>query len=501
MFYKFVSIPATNSEVFEKTFHGRNSMVDGIPNRIFSVGITWTYPTEIKGWLDWDYPNRERGLYRKVATYEKRFSDRLVFIVRNPFSLFFEYFRSNWADCRKHHNISTDGFSKQDFQRFVDLYLDRSESFHAPAYKKSLFSSLKTKDGKWLLDSNSIVLRYENLENDIKSFAKKVNISAPEKITINESNLWKEFYRSDQIEDLTKLWNDDLQRFNYSFDKSISVNKKVSNSNQKIAVCFSGHIRDLEENKNFWLDLINETNADVYASFWDEENLEMGDSLDNFKKLYNYKNIEIESFTSFKKSTLDLISPLITPPTSLMPYLQDSTKQMGTLSMWYKVWKANMLSKSLSIDYDVVIRARTDSHFVKKIQITDNGMLNIPIGMNKTHMWENSEGFNDIFAFGPSKIMDYYSLCYLFMMEHIGKNHYMVPPEHFLHTHMNKVSVPIRFIPNHIVISRKSKGREDEIYNGWVGADLKEQIIESDFMKLTPNNKFIWSKPISNIFE
>lgn len=500
MFYKFVTIPATNSEIFERNFHGRNSVVDSIPNRVFSVGISWTYPTEIKGWLDWDFPNRERGLYRKVAVYEKRFSDRLVTIVRNPFSLFFEYFRSNWAHCRKHHNISTDGFSKQDFHRFVDLYLDRSESFHVPAYKKSLFSALKTKDGKWLLDSNSIVLRYETLDKDMEYFSKKVNIPIQEKVVVNDSDLWKEFYRSDQIEELSKLWHDDLQRFNYSFDKTININNK-SFSNLKVAVCFSGHIRDLDTNSEFWKKLINETNADVYASFWDEENPEVGDTLDNFKKTYSYKNIEVESFSSFKKSTIDLLSPLITPPTSLKPYLQKSTKQLGTLSMWYKIWKANMLSKSLDIDYDIVIRARTDSHFPKNISIFDNQMLNVPIGMNKTHMWKDSEGFNDIFAFGPPKIMDYYSLCYLFMMEHIGKNHYMVPPEHFLHTHMNKVSIPVRFIPNHIVITRKSKGKEDEVYNGWVGDDLEELIVKSDFMELNPNNKFIWAKPISHIFE
>jgi hypothetical protein len=39
----------------------------------------------------------------------------------------------------------------------------------------------------------------------------------------------------------------------------------------KIALCFSGFIRDLDESKTFWTELIEKHKIDVYASFWDTE--------------------------------------------------------------------------------------------------------------------------------------------------------------------------------------------------------------------------------------
>jgi len=54
----------------------------------------------------------------------------------------------------------------------------------------------------------------------------------------------------------------------------------------KIALCFSGHIRALNETKNFWTELIKKYDIDVYASFWDIENEKLGDTLNNFLKIY-----------------------------------------------------------------------------------------------------------------------------------------------------------------------------------------------------------------------
>ena len=53
----------------------------------------------------------------------------------------------------------------------------------------------------------------------------------------------------------------------------------------KIALCFSGNIRDLNETKNFWSELIEKYKIDVYASFWDIENKELGDTLNDFLKI------------------------------------------------------------------------------------------------------------------------------------------------------------------------------------------------------------------------
>ena len=54
----------------------------------------------------------------------------------------------------------------------------------------------------------------------------------------------------------------------------------------KIALCFSGFIRDLEETKSFWKELIQKYDIDIYASFWDNENVELGDTLNNFLTIF-----------------------------------------------------------------------------------------------------------------------------------------------------------------------------------------------------------------------
>ena len=47
----------------------------------------------------------------------------------------------------------------------------------------------------------------------------------------------------------------------------------------KVALCFSGHMRDLNESKGFWIELIKKYDIDVYASFWDIENESLGDCI------------------------------------------------------------------------------------------------------------------------------------------------------------------------------------------------------------------------------
>ena len=501
MKYIFINIPATNGDVFEKNFHYQFSTINGVENGVFSVGHSWLHPTQIKGWRDWDFPEQEPGILRNVGTFVYHQTDTLVTIVRNPFSLLYEYFKSDWANCKQFQNINNPKTTIKDFRYFVDMYLDDNSQFHAPAFKKSLFSQLKNKNGEWVLNENSIIIRHENISKDLEKFSKKVGIPLNHQLFVNNSDDWKGFYTPKQIAKLTKLWKDDLNYFKYEspigiVEESIHTDKPKP----KVAICFSGHIRDLERTKDYWTDMIKKYDMDVYASFWDDENVELGDTLDNFIKIYNHKKIEVESYKAFEESTLSILRLMISPPITMMEYLQESTRKFGTLPMWYKIWKANMLTKTFDKEYDIVVRARTDSFFNDDVDIIKNDMLNIPIGRNKTSNWDDSDGFNDIFAFGNYKLMDYYSLTYLFMMDHINKGHYMVPPEHFLHVHMNRISVDVRFIPNHITITRTSKGKGDEVYNHFV-REPKEEILKSDFMKLIPNKNIKWSSSLKGRFK
>jgi hypothetical protein len=172
----FVKVPKTASTFFEKNFDTRIGSINGKDKRIRSVGHSWLYPTQIKGWRDWDYPNQQWGVFRDVDTFSIKPTDRIVTIVRNPFELLFSYFNYDWAWCRSSHQLSTESYTKLDFQKFVDIYLNNNIPFHVPAFKKSLFSQLKDVNGNWILKDDSIVIRFESLNEDIDIFSRLVNL-------------------------------------------------------------------------------------------------------------------------------------------------------------------------------------------------------------------------------------------------------------------------------------------------------------------------------------
>jgi hypothetical protein len=253
----------------------------------------------------------------------------------------------------------------------------------------------------------------------------------------------------------------------------------------KVALCFSGHMRDLNETKNFWTDLIKKYDMDVYASFWDIENEELGDTIKEFEKVYTPKRLEVENYKVFKQTTQDLASLHIESPQLLAPLFQQTSKAFGQLCMYYKVWRANMLSKQLDIEYDVVIRARLDTVLDEDFVLVQNNMLNVPVGAMMCPAFPNSDGLNDCFAYGPPKIMDYYSFIFLQMMEYLKDGHYTFPPEHFLAVHFSKVHVEIREFPNYMIITRISKGTAHDKYNFFI-TDLYEKIYWSDWTTFLP---------------
>lgn len=492
----FISIPKTGGNVFEKTFMGHLYNFNGIKGYLDSVGHSWSYPTQIKGWLDWDSPSQEQGKFRDVNVFNISDNDKIVTLVRNPFAILVDYFIDDWAWCRKYHGLESN--TVLDFQKFVDIYLDDNSEFHAPAFKKSLFSQLKDENGKWLTKNDSIVIRYENLIRDFQIFSKMTDIPISNlnniKDSIDTARDWKSYYREDQYKRLQELWLDDLDYLGY-LDGQVIVPKHINKSSKpKVAVCFSGQIRDIEHTKEFWSNFIKKYDADVYASFWDLENESLGDTVSNFKRLYDVKEVEVEKYSNFKKSTLDILSPYINPPTHIFSNLQTYAKELHTFSMWYKIWRANMLSKNLDVEYDVVVRARTDSYLDDTFEIKMNDMLNVPVGRVFTDNFPKSDGVNDIFAYASPKIMDYYSSTYLNLLEYINKGHYMIPPEHLLTVHLSRVDLNIRFFPHKLMVTRNSKGRDTEVYNKF--SQMVEEILPSNFIDTTPNTEIVWTKPI-----
>ena len=484
----FVNIPATLSEFFESNFNHKVSKINGNPQVVRSVGHSWLYPTQIKGWRDWDFPNQEWGLYRDVDTFDLNSTDRVVTIVRNPFELLYHYYKNNWAWCKEYTESNT-------FEEFVNSYLN--DEFHAPSLSKSLFSQLKDKNGNWILKKDSIVIKFEQLIDDVELFSKLTKIKITDYSAIKDSVLYDYHneYTKEQMNRLNELWKGDLDYLGYSFDDlSSDVQKKLKNKKPKIALCLSGLIRDIEVNKEFWLSLIEKYDMDVYGSFWDTEAEYNNDTIVNLKSIFNFIEVEFEKYSNFKKSTLDLITPYINPPQSLLPELIDYSKNFYTFPMWYKIWRANMLSKSLDIDYDVVVRGRLDTFMDGDVKIMINDYLNIPSGRIKTHNWENSDGICDIFGFGKPKLMDYYSSIYLNLLEYINQDQYMIPPENLLRIHMGRVDVNIRFFTNKLFITRNYKDTPNETYDRTV--NVKEEILPSNFINSPPDPNIIWTSSI-----
>ena len=496
----FIKIPKTASTFFERNFDDKFASLNGNKITIRSVGHAWTYPTKIKGWLDWDNSEQQWGIYRDVKTFPIEPVDRLVTIVRNPFELLFSYFNYDWAWCRSSHQLPTGEYTKKDFQKFVDISLDDNIPFHAPAFKKSLFSQLKDEKGNWILKPNSIVIRFERLTEDISIFSRMVDVPITDHRDVAKNKAgkkpckWNEAYRKDQIQKLNELWKDDLEYFDYSFDDLPKKSTKLNTKKPKIALCFSGFIRDIDKTKDFWNPLIEKYDIDLYGSFWDDESGD--DTIQNLKKIYNFKELEFEKYSNFKKSTLDVITPYIEPPSHLVSNLIHYAKNFPTLSMWYKIWKANMLSKSLDIDYDIVLRGRTDTLMNKDLKIELNKYLNVPSGKVKTDNWPNSDGVCDIFAFGEPKLMDYYSSIYLNLLEYVNQGHYMIPPENLLRVHMSKVDIDIRFFVCNLEITRHSKGTPNETYDR--SKPTSDEILPSTFIDSTPNKDITWTSSIRN---
>jgi hypothetical protein len=206
--------------------------------------------------------------------------------------------------------------------------------------------------------------------------------------------------------------------------------------------------------------------------------------------------LEVEKYSNFKKSTLDVITPQLNPPTVLYQELIKYAKEFHTLSMWYKIWKCNMLTKTSDVEYDIIIRARTDSRIEGDLEIFQNDMFNVPIGRVYTDGFPKSDGINDIFGYGNSKVMDYVSSTFLYLLRYLNEGHYMIPPEHFLHVHLNQVNLNIRFFANKLIITRKSKGTADELYNR--NTEIVEEIKPSNFMNPTPNTNMTWITPLKD---
>lgn len=229
----------------------------------------------------------------------------------------------------------------------------------------------------------------------------------------------------------------------------------------KIAICFSGQMRDMSKSLEYWKSIIEKYNIDVYGSFWETDE----DSKNLFNQL-NPKNVEYEDFNLFQ-STIDVFNQELSVPVSaepedknlqyhvvnwgLSPNDIDYVMKNNILSMWYKVWRANMISKQEN--YDVVIRTRTDLYF-DELEIEKNDYLNIPWGWRQNSYWENCGGLIDMFAYGKPEIMDFYSSLFLYLTRYLKEGQYYFPSENLFKSHLCQKEISIRLLPIRLFFRR-----------------------------------------------
>jgi len=218
----------------------------------------------------------------------------------------------------------------------------------------------------------------------------------------------------------------------------------------KIAFCFSGIPRKIDQTKIFWKNLIDRYNADVYASFWDESDSNLTeDTINKFVEIYNPKRIESEKFELFERSTVNLIKKNITFPERIKnsgsySNVIDKMYKINFISMFYKIWRANLLSNSEK--YDIVVRCRTDL-FPLDINFEINDMLNLPCGTVFNTEFEGCLGKCDFFAYANPTIMNYYSSIFLYLNLYLTEGYYFHVPENLLLAHFTKKRIKIREMP------------------------------------------------------
>ena len=174
----FIHIPKTGGTYFKNTigigdpklrrYHFPPGIgVEKLGQKVENLAHAFPYDFTVDGW------NPKAAKYSHMAflkdmpyhrVYRSDYTEEndhigYVTIVRNPFSLFYSYWRympkdqadwtantpllGGWANC----NVVMDIHS---FSDFVEHYLDSEKSWHVPPLKENLFAQIYRKDGTFM---------------------------------------------------------------------------------------------------------------------------------------------------------------------------------------------------------------------------------------------------------------------------------------------------------------------------------------------------------------
>jgi len=247
----------------------------------------------------------------------------------------------------------------------------------------------------------------------------------------------------------------------------------------KVAICYSGMLRGFEDFIQNHIDyLISKHDCDIYLNFWDV----FGYGLQPYSKYTTKNHYRFTGFHGENKNKIEIVpiieSDLIDDETknriieklkpkdhifdsfsTMEPFFQEKEKyfinkweikteddvqfpvllMMNVMGMYYRIYKCSEMVKNSGIEYDVVLRNRTDTLF------TDNVILQKPekntIYTNSIQSW--TEAVNDTFLYGDMDVMFNYQKLYLNLFSMWEEIPVWNSAEHFLYKYLIKNNINI----------------------------------------------------------
>jgi hypothetical protein len=163
----------------------------------------------------------------------------------------------------------------------------------------------------------------------------------------------------------------------------------------KIALCFFGQIRDLQDGFiEYSQNLLNKYDIDIFAHIWNDSNI------DTFTKLYNPVSHIFEDQISFDMSRYPDAYGIELQHSSAYERAFNSISQLYSFSTVCKL-RSDYETKQ-GIKYDLCIKSRVDTCF----KSFDINLMDLTL--DQYHVPSDPAGFiyNDVLAIASPKIMD-----------------------------------------------------------------------------------------------
>ena len=204
----------------------------------------------------------------------------------------------------------------------------------------------------------------------------------------------------------------------------------------KIAICYSGMFRNFQKHVDNHIEhLISKYDCDVYLSFWDvygfgtcliKSAIKDNDFISEQVKQevlnkLQPKNFEFESYSELDKF-FESEGIKYDEGSDIAPYCKN------VLSMYYKIHKCGEMVKNSGIDYDIIIRLRSDIFFYEDL------ILQSPKENTVYHpaIYSWGSAMNDQLVYGNKEVMYVYHDLYNKLHDIWEQGTSRGAPEHFL---------------------------------------------------------------------